>query len=197
MQFNFNEEKHEYTVDGKHIPGVNELLSELGIGNDFTNIPTAEEARMVGTYTHDAISYFFKGTLDEDSVTGKVKTKFQGFKKFYNDFNPQEIIIEKPMHYDGLFGGKPDAVFKINGKIILVDWKCGQIYPKDHLATAAYCLLCEREGIIPEERWVIRLMDNDYKPIVLVNLELDKRVFLDCVNIYHYKLQKGMVKNAK
>jgi len=183
----FNPETHEYALEGKHIPGVNEILKAGGILPNF-NFPQAEYKRQLGTYVHQAIKMYFEDNLDEDSLQSPIKEYFEGFKKFHkeNPINPLEV--EKILYSKKWgFAGTTDC---FDNK--LYDWKVSaSIYDTYYLSMAGYEILVEEHlGYKPEEVIIVQLKPNGYKPHTI---KPDRQNFLAFLMTYKYKQKKGLL----
>jgi hypothetical protein len=158
-------EKHEYFVDGKRVPGVNEILKEEGIAPDFSNVPDIQWHCDLGTYTHNAIRMFFDNTLDESTLAGPVADLFAGFKKFQSEHNLIPDQVEKLMYSTAWnFAGEPDWVGSMDGVQTLIDWKkSASIYPAYLLTIPAYALLLAEAGTPVKKGIIVKLKPNNYE----------------------------------
>ena len=89
-----------------------------------------------------------------------------------------------------MFGGKFDAVARVNGRVTLIDFKTSSgIYPEYSYQLAGYQIAYEEMGKIPaiEDRMILWLpkTGNDFEPhIVKTPLAQDKQVFLAALEMY-------------
>lgn len=90
----FNEERHEYRVNGRIIPSVTQVLEVVGI-SDFSVVPAniLDHAKDRGTAVHRACWYDDQGDLDEASLDPEVTPYVSAWRRFRTEtgFEPQEI----------------------------------------------------------------------------------------------------------
>jgi hypothetical protein len=139
MGFVFDEERHLYLKDGVVVPGVTSFLASVNM------IPSCSwykpEHAERGKAVHDCIFLHIHNDLDEDSIHPIVKPYFDGFKKFMIEsrFIPLVAICEKPMMSEKYwFGGRPDLVGLLNGRLAVIDAKTGDAQLYAEFQTAAY-----------------------------------------------------------
>ena len=85
----FNEERHEYRLDGKIVPSVTQILRPL---MDFSGIPpdVLEHKRQIGTAVHKAIELDLLGELDETSVAPALAPYFGAWRDFKSEFGVKD-----------------------------------------------------------------------------------------------------------
>ena len=183
----FNEDEHRYYLDGRHIPGVNEILRAEGVLPDFG--PNSEYAKLLGKYTHQAIALLLKDNLREDSLSPEIAVRIAQFKRFQQQVKITPKIIETPLAIEKwYFAGTPDLITAN----ILLDWKISQnLYDYFSLTMAGYEILYEEFlGNKPEEIWIVRLLPSDYK---IDKIKTDRQNFLAILLTYKYKKERGLL----
>jgi len=65
----FDVENHKYYWNNKEVPSVSQILKKIGITRDYEQVD--EYYRQRGVFVHQAIQYYVKGTLDEESLDGE------------------------------------------------------------------------------------------------------------------------------
>ncbi|GHT86799.1 hypothetical protein AGMMS49543_20890 [Betaproteobacteria bacterium] len=107
MSLNFNEERHEYTLDGKPMISVTQLMSKHGISPDYSNVPSRilEAACARGNEHH--------------------KHTEEYVRKMYQVFG--EVQTEVKVHNDHV-AGTLDALFNVLDLEVLADLKTGQYH---------------------------------------------------------------------
>lgn len=128
MQIQFDEEKHEYSVDGVKVPSVSEILRPLSADRYGKIDPfVLKAAAEKGTAVHEAtrqIDYGFKP--EEDFITSPY---IKAYYMFLREVNPEWEMIEKVVGYFPISGEPPiyagtiDRYGKIDGKPCVVDIK--------------------------------------------------------------------------
>ncbi len=159
--------KHGYWVDGKRVPGTTTIIGRFKDSSALLHwafkqgqegkarlYGEAEKAADIGTIAHEMIEAHVNGfdpahILDEHNTRNvsmdmkiKATNAFNMFREWESQTGLellsryQEIQLVSPMY---MFGGTPDAIGKINGKIVLLDWKTSNgVYPDYLLQLAAY-----------------------------------------------------------
>jgi len=137
----FDEEKHQYFLGKKRIPGVSEILQKVGLTKDWTGIDPFYAER--GKATHLAIQYFLEHRLDETSLDPVIVPYFEGFKKYYSE-HPMGITrceVRGAFHED--FCGTIDCITEKE----IIDWKCSKSHDKvAELQGEAYKWIEAKEG---------------------------------------------------
>lgn len=166
MRIDFDEEKHEYSVDGKKIPSVSEILQPLSADRyDGINKSVLAMAAARGTAVHEACEAIDYGMNPEvePGTEGYVKA----YMEFIRDYSPRWEMIERIVGYkraDGelpLFAGTVDRFGLIDGNPCVVDIKTYASLTTDAFLsascqTALYASAIESEAIpegMPEMVW--------------------------------------------
>lgn len=106
--FEFNEQEHEYTLNGVRIPSVSEVLDTV-LGGGYDNVPQhiLDEAAEWGTAVHKAIELSFSLPLNE--------IQERQYNDFWSLYNNTAIIIdtkhEVRIHTDK-YAGTMDLLFE-------------------------------------------------------------------------------------
>lgn len=144
MKIEFNEERHEYTVDGKIVPSVTQVLKKNGLAPDLSHIPpsTLEKASERGTLIHKAvemhvkhgsmyqpelkdmvIAYCAKYSADPEDVLKRLESSVHSFVELCKEYGLKPLFAEVRIS-DGVIAGTLDIVCE-NGEII--DVKSGEV----------------------------------------------------------------------
>lgn len=154
--------KKGYFYEGNRIPGTTTILGrwkesggllhwafKQGQSGAASLYEERDQAADIGTRAHSMIEQHINGEVPvEDSLEAvnafemylewERQTKLKMLSKF------QEIQLVSPIHK---FGGTPDAIGEIDGKVVLLDWKTSKAcYPDYLMQLAAYKHLIE-DGI--------------------------------------------------
>ena len=93
----FNEDRHEYSLDGQRLPSVTQLLAPLV---DYSKVPkdVLERAQQLGTAVHRMTELFDNDDLDEDSLSDELRPYLAGWIKFRAEcqFEPERISERQP-----------------------------------------------------------------------------------------------------
>jgi len=113
------------------LPSVTEIRDAVGLGPDFSRVPPAilEYARIRGQALHLAIRYHHEGVLDEASLHPDVRPGFEAYLRFLEDTKHEPLLSELELIHPAYgFMGHPDRVGWLNGKRVILDWKCVETF---------------------------------------------------------------------
>lgn len=151
-----------HTKDGKRVPGVTTILNRFkdsgGLiywawqqgkeGKDFRE--TRDTAAEAGTLAHSMVFNHLKGELVLpplllDKTQERAYKAFQNYLSFEKQSNVKIIALETPMVSEQhRYGGTPDALMEIDGKLALGDWKTSNgVYEDMLLQLGGYAILWE------------------------------------------------------
>lgn len=137
MKLTFLEESHTYFVDGKRVPGVSDILKQVGLQKEYFGTDTFYRDR--GIATHAAIKLILEGKLDQSSVDPVCQPYIDGAMRFLDTLKTPIQAVEQQLYSSRLnFAGTLDLV----AGDTLYDWKCSKSPdPASELQGAAYSLL--------------------------------------------------------
>jgi hypothetical protein len=126
----FNEERHEYMVDGVLRPSVTQALKEAGLIH--TEWYT-DEARLRGKAVHAACQFLDENDLDWDTVLPEYRGFVQGWESFKRDSGFQigraangQPLIEYRLYHPGFgYSSTLDREGSIGSDDYLLDIKTG------------------------------------------------------------------------
>jgi len=157
----FSEEDHSYTLDGKRLPGVTEILGSLGLVNTDWFTP---ESRDRGRAVHLGIHLIQEGTLDWDSVCPQIVPYLIAYSRFAREMKLETLFSEQRMASARYrFAGTLDRGGWVHSrKLSLIDFKTGTHAAWMDIQLALYELLWRENaadmGIDPpEDRFVVEL----------------------------------------
>lgn len=128
MIIDFNEEKHEYSVDGEKVPSVSEILAPLS-ADRYSQIDkfVLKNAAERGTAVHAATRAIDYGFAPEEDFS--ISAYLKAYYMFLREVKPEWEMIEHIVGYVRYAGDKPyycgtiDRYGKIDGKPCVVDIK--------------------------------------------------------------------------
>ncbi len=128
MPLEFEEETHTYRLDGKIIPSVTEILTDVGLYPDFSMTDPWYAER--GSLVHLATHYYDNGTLDPDSIDDEIHGYLKSYLEFKNvylfDVKESEMRVHDPIYW---YAGTADKLGDIDWdgqrREALPDLKCG------------------------------------------------------------------------
>lgn len=135
----FDPEKHEYSWDGKPVPGVTTILNEwlkVTIAgeryhvNRFTGVAIPswkmEEAGQAGTDIHHGCQLILQGGIDWNSLDPSYVAPLKQFERFLSDIGPTVLYTECPIyHPKHIYAGTIDIVAMIGKALAFIDIKTG------------------------------------------------------------------------
>lgn len=149
-EFTFDEASHTYTLDGKPIPSLTNVLKVLS-DRILSHIPdpeVVERARLRGTEAHKQIEAMNLGGGDrfESGYT-------MAWGQFLEDTGFKPTHTEYRTYHTGLwFACTIDVLGNLpSGKQMLIDIKTGAKYPHAPLQTAGQAMALSAHGICPRD----------------------------------------------
>lgn len=185
MNIQFNEERHEYSVDGVIVPSVSEIIKPL-------TVDTAEKAKPWlrdiaadrGTRIHQATMLMDYG--EDVEIDADIEGYIKAYQRFLDDYNPKWEGIESIVYHDYFqYAGTIDRYGYIDGEKVLVDIKTGAYnkYTMSAQLGAYICALAKMNGFRASRAFDLMLSrDGTYqmKPID----HNASALFIDCLSIY-------------
>ena len=177
--------RSKYTRDeiihNKNYPGAGSVIRAIRGEFDFSKIPpkVLEMATQRGSDIHDAIEqYILEGTPFNISQPGlEYEVYFDAFNEWLEKYKPEFLAAELPfIHHDRLYKGIIDCVCKIDGKIVVIDWKTSSNFDvfNARLQQSLYTLALEEVfGIVVDEVRVLSITRSGYK---YIKLNYDKQI---------------------
>lgn len=158
-----NEAKHEYTADGRRVPGVSSILRKVG----QTNLQwVTEEGLERGRQVHKAVEFDIDDDLIDGSVSSEVLAKVEGFRKWRSVMGVKKIreselhVFHPKLYYCGTL----DLIAEVRGEPWLIDLKSGTKEDWHRLQLAGYALAYEAErGGDRLPRAGLYLLDGDFR----------------------------------
>jgi len=167
---------------------------ESGVIIDIGMIETAKreyrlaqkKAADIGTEIHAWVSDWILGKKPEMPQDENVVNGITAFLKFQKEHKIKWIESEKYIYSkEYKYAGILDAVARINGELVLVDFKSSNaFYDEMRFQVAGYQIAYEEEtGKKIDKRMIIRFGKNDgeFEKIELDNDIKDKKTFLNCL----------------
>ncbi len=185
----FDEAAHRYTVQGRTVPSVTQVLDPL---IDFSTVDplVLENARRLGTAVHAMVELECAGTLDEATL----HPRLVGFLAQWRDF--VAVTGFRMMHcelrlYSPRYGyaGTMDLHGMLPGEEVIIDTKSGATPKTAGLQTAAYHQLGVEAGIFPSttRRRVLDLKENSWHLTKPYTGTSDLRVFLAQLTVTNWQ----------
>lgn len=125
----FDEQKHEYLLDGKKLISVTQLMQKHGLAPSYAGVSSEvlEKKAERGTLIHAEIEDYIK--------TGVIgfTTECANFAR-YAEMKKLKIIASERIVYNDIVAGKFDMLYELDGKVHRVDFKTTATVHKDSTA---------------------------------------------------------------
>lgn len=199
MALHFDPDSHTYTLDGKVLPSVTQILRPLE-ADALARIPAGvlEWKRALGSAVHLACELDDKNELDADSLDDRIRPYLEGWRAFRHEHGLQILCNEQPMATRfGRFAGTVDrygllhdggrigaAVIDIKTRVDLPDAIGPQL--------VGYARLLRDNGLCKDEplRMAVQLKpDGTYATRIYEDKE-DVAVFQACLSLHHWMTKR-------
>ena len=186
MNIVFNEERHQYSVDGIIVPSVTEIIRPLMVDVAEKGKPWLRDiAADRGTRIHQAtmlMDYGEDPDIDPDTA-GYIKA----YKRFIEDYDPkwegiETLVYSKQYQYAGTI----DRYGLVEGERCVVDIKTGAYnkYPMSAQLSGYIFALGETMGYKAESAFDLMLSKDGTYQIKDID-HGGALLFTDCLNIYN------------
>jgi len=194
--FRFDQETHTYTLNGRRLPSVTEIIACLHDG--YASIPPAvlEHARQRGTAVHAAIQYHGDGDLAVDTLDLEIVPYFESWLKFLADTGFRVEGAEQPLYSRTfMYAGTPDLWGSIGADLWLPDIKATSlILPHVSIQTAGYQRLLQELTGRKARRAALQLKDDGtyrFNPYPQAEDAADMGTFTAALNIHQWRQKHG------
>ena len=129
------DEAHLYLYNGVIIPSVSQVLREKVFPNKYKNVPKwiLEKKASYGTEVHEDIEKLEAGEVIEVSSV-YINEGLKQYGKLKKEYNFNVLEQEQIVCYKGLYAGRFDMIFEMDGKRCLCDIKTTAELDKDYIA---------------------------------------------------------------
>lgn len=137
----FDAATHTYTLGGKRLPSVTEIIQDCRL-EDYSMVPpdVLEAAREFGSHVHQATHLFDLGELDWATLDPEIKPYVEAWGTFLDDTGAVVIASEQPVVHEKLgYAGTPDRGLAWDSRIVIPDLKATAVVPRTvGIQTSAY-----------------------------------------------------------
>lgn len=186
MILSFDPEKHQYSVDGKPVPSVTQLVSVLGADLDDADdlMETALDlAAERGITMHDYIAQRLQGCEREEYELPDLYAPYaDAVDLFLSEHEIAPLLIETPLGCSS-YAGTPDLIAEFDGVLTILDWKFVSQVSKTKVGAqlAGYLDLCAEEDIFPEALSAVQFLpDGTYRVYPVSDIETSRTDFCLC-----------------
>jgi hypothetical protein len=188
MRLEFDKSLHEYTLNGKRVPSVTQVLGSL---ESLEGIPSGvlEHARQRGQRVHEAMALLVRDDLDWSSLDPELVPYVMGGKRFLDESGAVVIASELRMACSKIrCAGTLDLLIEWKNAEGIVDFKATAAVPRTvGPQTAAYDRLYQSMfGGRARKRYCVQLKPGDYSVHALTD-PTDWSVFQSALNIHHWR----------
>lgn len=188
MKLEFDKASHVYTVGGRVLPSVTQVLAPL---EDFERIPYSvlEAARIRGQHVHEAFALLVRDSLDWESLDLDLVPYLLGAKRFLAESGVTIIASELALADSTIgFAGTLDLACEFKGRECIIDVKATATIPRSvGPQTAAYeRLYTANFGGRARRRLCLQLKPEDYR-LEPLNDARDWSMFQSCLNVHNFK----------
>lgn len=135
----FNAERHEYTIDGRRVPYVTQVLADLVPG-----WRASDWFMQRGRAVHACAALIAQGK--EFTADERIKGQVSACRKFFAHIQPKVKGIEVQVYSSKLqYAGTADLIAKIPGRFVVADYKA-TLTETVPLQCAAYAIAYEEQG---------------------------------------------------
>lgn len=190
----FDASTHTYSVDGKIVPSVTQIIQAEGI-YDMSNIPKErlETAWKLGTAVHLATEYEDKGILDPESIDPVVLPYLEQWRKFKADFDFELLSSEQKLYskkygYAGTLDRTCCLRMARTSRRCVIDIKTGLKTDVCGIQLSAYLkLLEEHAGWNKRDCMVAVFITPDKYEMKVFSGAQYFSLFISAMNLYKYK----------
>lgn len=183
-EFHFDEDSHTYTLDGRRIESVTEVLKDVGL----TDCYGTEFDLLRGQLVHEACRLRLAGQLDESTVDDLVVPYLAAFDSFLSAhvLEVDPWVSEVPTwHPTLLYGGTPDIVGVFNGRRCLIDIKSGCLGTATAYQVCAYASMPQLAPI--DGRFGLQLKADGSYNLKEYKNKSDFDIWISALNVYRAK----------
>ena len=195
----FDEGSHTYTVDGRPVPCVTELVEVYGPdGDDMDEWEEAfERAAERGTICHALLEQAVGGRMDEWEYPDAYEGYAQGIRLFLAEHDIRPLAVETPLYSARLgVAGTPDLLAEFDGRLAILDYKFVSQLAKTKVKAQLnfYRALYEDNGLFVDGLYAVQFRpDGTYRlyPTAMDDTEL--QAALHIYQIKHKKHGRGRI----
>lgn len=192
----YNDELHEYRLDGRVIPSVTQILHDLSSkAYQFVDRKTMEAAAALGTAVHRVIELDCRKTLNVETLHDDIVPYYGAWLNFVALSGFEHIASElRVCSTKYAYAGTLDLFGKFKSRYCVIDAKrTAQVPRTAGPQTAAYenafreSPIAEQHGILPStpiDRYALHLLPDGKYRLVPFTARNDLRVFLAAQTTY-------------
>lgn len=194
VQLQFDAAEHRYTVNGRIVPSVTQIISSVGLYEfDYVSAETLAIAAERGRFVHSMIEWYEHGELDESTIDPELQGYFDAYlsMKAAGQIPAKADLIEW-RGYSEKFGyaGTLDMMF---GEEWVHDHKTGVKSPVHGLQLSGYWLIRHPNTLEKPRRLTCGYYGKDGS-FELVDYPYEPNAWLAVYADYKWRLKNGCIK---
>lgn len=193
----FYPETHAYEIDGVPVPGVSQVIRDMGLAPAFSG-SAAVAAAMRGTAVHAACEAIDWGYSADGHEDAELVPYLRAYEKFLDEYEPEWKISERVVcHPRLMYAGRLDRYGTIRGEKVVVDIKTGTTVGMWHgvqLAAYQLALGTEMPDATDAGRMVVRLMSSGEFKVERHDGRGLTEVWHRAVSLWWWRAEAGLVR---
>ncbi len=195
MIIEFDETAHVYTVDGKKVPSVTQIVAPLGQDYDEPDDMTetvVDAAAERGTVMHAYIAWRLDGGAPEAFEMPDMYVPYaDAVDLFLAEHSVVPVAVEEPLGCDS-FAGTPDLICEFDGQLAVLDWKFVSQVAKSKVGAqlAGYDELCRINGLFVDRLFAVQFTKDGSYRLYPVGWDAARAAFFEALGIYRIKTAK-------
>lgn len=195
MTIDFDQEKHQYRLDGVPVPSVTQIVAPLGEDYDEPDSAlelTIEAAADRGTTMHAYIAHrLMGGEPEEFELPSEYLPYAEAVELFLSEHSITPCLIEVPLPGPG-YAGTPDLLAQFDGSTAILDYKFVSAVAKSKVGAqlGGYLTLCEHNGIFAESLCVVQFLRDSTYRLYPVDEGAARAAFTVCQALHEIKSKK-------
>lgn len=184
IQLHFNEDFHEYNVDGKIIVSNTQILSACKIIDKRFYTP---ESAARGKHKHRLAEEYLKNILNWLCLNNNDLNFLQVFQRFLDENVKKVLAIEISLNKGDEFAGTIDLIYiDKENKIVVCDYKTGNPEAWHKIQLAGYIILaCTKYKV--DFGKLLYINEKNYKLSDPIDQVKTTDIFLSALKIYKWK----------
>lgn len=157
----FEEQSHSYTVNGKSVPSITQIVSEY-YGNAYAQVPPEKLKRSAnyGTKVHEELSNLIEARLNGSEQVLAPQTQeavnyFKLVEPIYNikPIKTEQVVVLYDENKNPVAAGRFDLLCDIDGDVYLADFKTTSVIHRKEVTAQLnlYALAAYQSGYVPND----------------------------------------------
>lgn len=185
----FDERQHVYSIGGIVVPSVTQIMRPMSSQAYFSvDKDVLARAASRGTDIHLAAELYAMMGCKE--AAPEIEPYFNSWLAWYEDVKPEFLALEYRFYHPVMwYAGTVDAIAKIGGHVLLIDYKSTAVLNLGAVTVqaSAYEKGLREQGVEVEQRYVLHIRPDGYRRVRdFRRLDDAFDVFLACMKIQNF-----------